>query len=89
MADNRLFLIHQPSGLGVIIGKRHGADLYQKNKDIDEFYKMIAHRSFLEEELDDIVLFNEETNYGEPWEYTMDFVGKFRVFKNKLEISQQ
>lgn len=88
MANNRLFLIHRPRRIGIMIGRGGGEGLAfaacPKLEDkLNKFYEYLANES------DDFVLAIETGKgpgclvYGE-WEYTEKQKGGFQLFKLKI-----
>lgn len=84
MANNRMFLIHRPSTLGVMLGKSMGADWY-KAPDADElerFYSVVFNDSCCSP-FDDFVLAMEVPGskmvFG-GWQYTGETKDGFKVF---------
>ena len=86
MADNRMFLIHKPSKIGIMLGKSYRGEWYNapEASELDRFYKYIY--SHYPEEPDDFMLAMENCSQSEcfnDWQYTSDFIDGFRVFKYK------
>ena len=78
MANNRMFLVHRPSGIGVMIGKNFGRewdwDPDNKNMNLQGFYDRI----YQEGDPDNFVLLREDQG---GWNYTEEFTDGFRIFK--------
>ena len=84
MANNRMFLIHKPSKLGIMLGKRMGWGWYNApdKSEVERFYEYLSQNS--EGSQDDFVLAMEdctESNCFDRWRYTEEKVEGFRVFK--------
>lgn len=83
MANNRMFLVHMPTKLGVMIGKRMGWGWYKADGDeIERFYDYLSDHP--KGSQDDFKLFMEdcsESSCFDDWRYTQDEVEGFRVFK--------
>lgn len=85
MADNRMFLIHRPSNLGILLGKRLGFPWYQSTEDDNpnetEVSKFLEYVDAYD---DDFVLALEEPGNElqfKDWKYTTELKDGFRVFK--------
>lgn len=85
MANNRMWLIHKPSKLGIKLGKRLGWGWYAapETSELERFYDYLAEQA---DNQDDFVLAMEDCTesscFGD-WEYTFQFIDGFRVFKFK------
>lgn len=78
MADNRMFLIHKPTGLGVMLGKRtgYGWSDAPANEELNRLYDYLADMGA---EGEDDFMLAIESNDG--WNYTNKTVNGFRVFE--------
>ena len=90
MANNRMFLVHVPSGLGVHLGKRMAYGWYGADQELGErlnrFYAMLTERGLEEggnvEEQDAFALAMEDADGAmemPPWQYG-EMEGEFRRF---------
>ena len=84
MANNRMFLIHKPSKLGVMLGKNMGCSWYKApEKDtLESFYEYIASKAEMNQ--DDFVLAMEDCENSScfnDWIYTDKKEAGFRVFE--------
>lgn len=86
MANNRLWLIHKPSKLGIMLGKRMAGEWYKapENTDLERFYQYLYDQA--EGDQDDLTLAMETCTEGgvscfNDWTYTADFENGFRVFE--------
>lgn len=78
MADNRLWLIYKPTGVGLLIGKRLGEGWYCKGDDmsdaLQEFYAHALDDYPESGDQDDFVLWRQD----QPgWKYTTETVGLY------------
>jgi len=86
MANNRMFLIHKPSKLGIMLGKRLGWGWYgaPDKSEVERFYKYLSDNpESYDGSQDDFVLAMEdctESNCFDDWRYTEQKVDGFRVF---------
>lgn len=85
MANNRMFLIHKPSGLGVMLGKRMGWGWYNapQQEKLNAFYEYLSDVR-AEERQDDFVIAMEdctESGCFDNWRYTDREENGFRVFE--------
>ena len=74
MADNRLFLVHRPTGAVLFLGKRLGINWHHDEPlDIDAFYRQCAAEGWGGNE-DDFVLAMEDASRApgcnDRWKYT-------------------
>ena len=83
MADNRMFLVHRESGLGVMLGKRlmipWSANI--SNDELNRFYNYIANNY---DKWDDFMLIMEDCSMSgcfDDWRYTDEFENGFRRFE--------
>jgi len=88
MANNRMFLIHKPSKLGIMLGKRMGWGWYGAPDafELRRFYDYLADN--IEGSQDDFILAMEdcsESNCFKDWQYTNEMVEGFMVFEYKKE----
>ena len=86
MADNRMWLIHKPSKLGIMIGKRlgWGWDAYLEKNELQRFYAYLANEESDTGSGDDFILAQEDcskSNCFDNWEYTDHKVDGFRIFE--------
>ena len=84
MANNRMFLIHKPSKLGIMLGKRMGWGWYNApgTSEVERFYNYLENNP--EGSQDDFILAMEdcsESSCFNDWRYTDEKVGGFRVFE--------
>jgi hypothetical protein len=77
MANNRMWLIHKPSKLGVMLGKRMSCGWYTSDDNLMKFFDYIQRC----EGQDDFVLAMEDC-FGE-WDYTDEREGGFMKFTLK------
>lgn len=79
MANNRMFLIHRPTKLGIMLGKRMGWGWYKPPEaaELQRFYDY--HRRHSHQ--DDFVLAMEDSD---DWICTTEWVEGLRVFECKL-----
>lgn len=85
MANNRMWLIHKPSKLGVMLGKRMAWGWYSApdTEHLESFYKYLEQNPDPEGRQDDFVLAMEDCSGSScfnEWVYTTDFIEGFRVF---------
>jgi len=87
MADNRMFLIHKPTKLGVMLAGRLGStwDMqFGAGDSLAAFYEHLNAQSLTCERQDDFVLAMEDCSnsscFGD-WQYTNESVNGFRVFE--------
>jgi hypothetical protein len=85
MANNRMFLIHKPSKLGVMLGKRMGWGWYAapEKEELDRFYEYLSGN---EEDQDAFIIAMEdcsESNCFDDWRYTPKKVDGFILFEYK------
>ena len=80
MADNRMWLIHVPSKVGIKLGKRIGWGWYgaPKESELQRFYTYLMEDQV--EDQDNFELFMESDSSN--WRYTDKFVCGFRLFKS-------
>ena len=83
MANNRMFLIHKPSKIGIYFGKRMAAGWYDApEKDyIERYYDYLEDNFF--DTRDDLILAMEDCTDStcfEDWNYTGEKVDGFVVF---------
>lgn len=82
MADNRFYLIHEPSLHGVLIGKRLGGEIYPKNPDeVKMFFEWLS--KFHCMTLDELYLFKEDTD--EKYKYDVNIKPGLWKFKKVLK----
>ena len=86
MADNRMWLIHKPSKLGILIGKRlgWGWDGPIKINEIQRFYDHLAKKESCEGSGDDFILAQEDCSIStcfDNWRYTEEKRDEFRIFE--------
>jgi len=84
MANNRMFLIHKPTKLGILLGKRMGYGWYSapKQDEINRFYEYLAY-DLMEERQDDFVLAMEvceNSSCFSGWAYTEKTTNGFLLF---------
>ena len=84
MANNRMFLIHKPSKLGIMLGKRMGYGWYNAPEAdrLNDFYEYLAES--VKGEQDNFVLAMESCEGGScftGWNYTGEYENGFRVFE--------
>ncbi len=89
MANNRMWLIHRESKLGVMIGKRMGWGWYNppKQEQLMKFFEYLEKNPC--ESQDDFVLAMEDcsnSNCFDGWRYTNDLIEGFRVFEIDEEV---
>lgn len=77
MANNRMWLIHKPSKLGIMLGKRMAVGWYRppSEEDLGRFYEHLENNYGYEGQ-DDFILVNED---DEGWNYTGEYVEGFMV----------
>lgn len=90
MANNRMYLIHRPSGLGVMLGKRMAWGWYQspEAKHLREFYDYLAEvwaleNPYKEGDQDDFIIDQEVTS---KWNYVGLTEEGFAKFESSKEI---
>ncbi len=87
MANNRVFLIHKPSKLGIMLGKRMGWGWYKppEKDEIQRFYDYLSNEQPYDDgSQDDFVLAMEdcsESGCFDDWKYTSETVCGFRLFE--------
>ena len=84
MANNRMFLVHKPSKLGIMLGKRMGWGWYgaPTKKEIQRFFKYLENNP--EGSQDDFFIAMEdcsESSCFNKWNYTNEKIDGFLVFK--------
>jgi len=92
VANNRMWLIHKPSGIGVMIGKRLAIGWHHapKKDKLQSFYSYIC--DYYPESQDDFVLAMEDctgsTCYND-WKYSSDPIieGGFRRFEMGEDVN--
>ena len=87
MANNRMWLIHKPSKLGIMLGKRLAWGWYSppETSHFEKFYNYLKGFDYLTfgGGQDDFVLAMEdctESKLFDEWKYTSKFVNGFRLF---------
>ena len=92
MADNRMWLIHKPSELGILLGKRLAWGWYSSlDPDyLQKFYTYLSKKESCTGDQDDFILAQEDCKNSscfDDWIYTEKKVSGFRVFEfiNKEE----
>ena len=88
MANNRMFLIHKPSCLGIMLGKRMASGWYKApdQSELERFYRHLEYDQ--KGSQDDFSLAMEdcsESDCFDDWEYSGETVEGFRVFKLKAD----
>jgi len=88
MANNRMWLIHRPTKLGIMLGKRLGFGWYKppETKELERFYEYLEKNMDSEQSQDDFVLAMEDCSNNscfDNWDYTNTFIDGFRLFKFK------
>ena len=88
MANNRMWLIHRPTKLGIMLGKRLGFGWYKppETKELERFYEYLGKNIDSEQNQDDFVLAMEDCSNSlcfDNWDYTNTFIDGFRLFKFK------
>lgn len=89
MANNRMFLIHRPSKIGVMLGRRMAIGWHEGSteKSLDDFYEHIQSTQELGSQ-DDFVLAMEDcegSSCFDDWKYTGKQVNGFRLFEYDIE----
>ncbi len=84
MANNRMWLIHKPSRLGIMLGKRFGSEWkYPPDQDrLQEFYDYLYGE--VEGSQDDFILAMEDcfnSSCFDNWKYTGKMEGGFHKFE--------
>jgi len=76
MADNRMFLVHRPSGIGISLGKKYGLSWFRPPdpERMEEFYEVLKRLGGV----DDLILLTETD--GTDWRYTGEKQHGFHVF---------
>ena len=68
MSDNRMFLVHEPSGLGVLLGKRDAIEYTATDSGgLGRLYSYIA--SNYPESYDSFTLLLEDGDRSDEWDY--------------------
>ncbi len=85
MANNRMFLIHKPTGIGVMLGKRMGWGWYSAPdaERLNAFYTYLSN-DLPEEKQDDFILAMEDCSDSgcfDDWRYTDEKRGGVSVFE--------
>lgn len=83
MANNRMFLVHKPTKLGVMLGKRMGWGWYNApdQKEMERFFEYLQSNS---DKQDDFILAMEDcedSDCFDGWQYTYEKVDGFMVFE--------
>jgi len=83
MADNRMWLIHKPSKIGIRLGKRigYGWHAAPDKSELERFYKYIAETYG---DQDDFILAMEDCSNSDcfdNWEYTSERIEGFHLFR--------
>ena len=86
MADNRMWLIHKPSKLGILLGKRlgWGWDAIVEKNELQRFYAYLAFEESDTGSGDDFILSQEDCSNSscfDNWRYTEEKVSGFRIFE--------
>jgi len=87
MANNRMFLIHKPSKLGVGLGKRMGWGWYNapEKAELERFYEYLSNEIPYEDgSQDDFIIAMEncsDSNCFEDWQYTGEKENGFHKFE--------
>ncbi len=88
MANNRMWLIHRPTKIGVMLGKRMGWGWYSppSENQMTSFYETVMDQASTLDVFnqDDFILAMEDCDDSScfsEWEYTVDKINEFRVFK--------
>lgn len=86
MANNRMFLVHKPSKIGIMLGKRMAYGWYKppSQDEMQRFFEYIEHNP--EGSQDDFVLAMEdctESSCFKGWGYTAETIDGFKVFEIK------
>jgi len=84
MANNRMFLIHKPTRLGVMLGKRMAWGWYKapEQSELMRFFEYLENNP--KESQDDFILAMEdctESTCFDEWRYTSETVDGFTVFE--------
>jgi len=85
MANNRMYLIHKPSKLGICLGKRMAWGWYgaPNQNFLDQFFTFLS-ENYLEGSQDDFVLAMEDCSEStclDKWVCTKERIGGFSVFE--------
>lgn len=85
MANNRMWLLHKPTMLAVLLGKRMAVGWYQApDKDeLERFYRYLEHHPMGSQ--DDFVIAMEDcsgSSVFEGWDYTREEIDGFALLKN-------
>jgi len=89
MANNRMFLVHKPSKMGIMLGKRMGYGWYAApiESELNRFYEELKGYRLQ----DDFILLMEDCSgsscFGD-WEYTNEKIKGFAVFKFKRNLKE-
>ena len=98
MANNRMFLIHRPTGIGVLLGKRMSRGWYfaPDSNRLNEFYEHLS-SDLVEEKQDDFILAMEDCSDSgcfNDWRYTGEKSGGYFLFEittrggEKMKLNQ-
>lgn len=93
MANNRMWLIHKPSNLGIKLGKRLAEGWYAppETSELKRFYDYILHHYPIENQDDFMLVMEEEyierglNGCSYNWWYTDKLIDNFRVFEFELK----